>query len=43
MLACVSLLTTLLPSLSEFVCVHNGIITNYKDIKAFLVSRDGSA
>lgn len=24
-------------SISEFVAVHNGIITNYKDIKQFLV------
>ena len=26
-------------SIKEFVVVHNGIITNYKDIKQFLVSR----
>lgn len=24
---------------NQFVCVHNGIITNYKDIKQYLVSR----
>ena len=23
---------------NQFVCVHNGIITNYKDIKQYLVS-----
>ena len=25
-------------SIKEFVVVHNGIVTNYKDIKQFLVS-----
>ncbi|KAJ8022593.1 Glutamine--fructose-6-phosphate aminotransferase [isomerizing] 2 [Holothuria leucospilota] len=24
---------------NEFICVHNGIITNYKDIKTFLMSK----
>ena len=24
---------------TEFVVIHNGIITNYKDVKAFLVSK----
>jgi len=27
--------------IAEFVVIHNGIITNYKDIKTYLVS-DGS-
>ncbi len=26
---------------AEFVVIHNGIITNYKDVKAFLVSFAG--
>ena len=25
---------------NQFVCVHNGIITNYKDIKQYLVKND---
>ncbi len=25
---------------NQFVCVHNGIITNYKDIKQYLVKDD---
>ena len=25
---------------NQFVCVHNGIITNYKDIKQYLVGRE---
>lgn len=24
---------------NQFVCVHNGIITNYKDIKQYLVTK----
>jgi len=31
------LLFTLLFIAAEFVVVHNGIITNYKDLKEFLV------
>ncbi|CAF4230314.1 unnamed protein product, partial [Rotaria magnacalcarata] len=25
--------------LNQFVCVHNGIITNYKDIKQYLTNK----
>lgn len=30
---------SILLSLLEFIVIHNGIITNYKDLKKFLVSK----
>jgi len=35
----ITLLVFLFHYPTEFVVVHNGIITNYKDIKKFLVGR----
>ena len=34
-------LKVLWPFFVEFVVIHNGIITNYKDLKAFLVGLKG--